>query len=371
MIRALFNKGIWWINILAVLALLVTYLAPGISPISFWPLAFGGLIYPFVLLINVLFVLYWLIGFNPRFLLSLIMILLGWNSLNSFIALNVRPAKVEVDDKKDLQLKVMTYNVQNFDLYNWNENEVSRDNMMDIIEEENPDILCFQEFYYENSEDFHNVKLLVNKYGYKYYHLAETYAFKDTHFWGVALFSKYPLEDKASIEFENSATNAGVQADAMIDGKKVRLLTVHLESIKLGSEDYKYLKNIGEKVTDWSSQKNILKKLRSAFHKRAEQAEYLNSLIARSPFPVLLMGDFNDTSNSYTYRRLAENMQDAFLKVGWGTGGTYAGPLPSFRIDYILADQGFDVKDFKLIKKKYSDHYPITSTLVLKDAFVE
>ncbi len=370
MLRNFLNKGIWWLNLVAAATLLLTYLAPGISPINFWPLAFGGLVYPFLLLINIVFVIYWLIGFNARFLLSLLCIILGWKSLNSFMALNIRTEKVEVDPKKDISLKLMTYNVQNFDLYNWNENEVSRNHMMDIIENEDPDLLCFQEFYYENSEDFHNVKLLVNKYGYKYYHLAETYSFKDTHFWGVALFSKHPLEDKASIEFENSKTNAGVLADVIVEGKKLRVMTVHLESIKLGSEDYKYLKNIGEKVTDWDSQKNILKKLRSAFHKRAEQADYINSLIARSPFPVLLMGDFNDTANSYTYRTMAENLQDAFLQVGWGTGGTYAGPLPSFRIDYILADQSLKVKDFKLIKKKYSDHYPITSTIVWKDALI-
>ncbi|MFK7903827.1 MAG: endonuclease/exonuclease/phosphatase, partial [Chitinophagales bacterium] len=67
-----------------------------------------------------------------------------------------------------------------------------------------------------------------------------------------------------------------------------------------------------------------------------------------------------DTPTSFTYQTISNKLQDAFLESGLGLGGTYAGPLPSFRIDYVLLDPSFEVRSTEVIRKKYSDHYPVT-----------
>jgi endonuclease/exonuclease/phosphatase family metal-dependent hydrolase len=90
-------------------------------------------------------------------------------------------------------------------------------------------------------------------------------------------------------------------------------------------------------------------------------------MIEQSPYPVIICGDFNDTPSSYTYHQLSEGLIDAFKESGNGIGHTYGGALPSFRIDYILHDERFKSTRFNTIRSKFSDHYPITTSLKLQE----
>ena len=77
-------------------------------------------------------------------------------------------------------------------------------------------------------------------------------------------------------------------------------------------------------------------RLKSAFVLRAEQAQIIANYIKDSPYPVIVMGDFNDTPQSYAYRKIRKGIHDAFRLAGGGFGNTYSGDLPSFRIDFIM-----------------------------------
>jgi endonuclease/exonuclease/phosphatase family metal-dependent hydrolase len=79
-----------------------------------------------------------------------------------------------------------------------------------------------------------------------------------------------------------------------------------------------------------------------------------------------LTGDFNDVPNSYTYFTIRKNLQDAFLKNGFGIGRTYSTLAPTLRIDYILATREFTIPQFNRIVKDYSDHYLLVADLRLK-----
>ena len=103
--------------------------------------------------------------------------------------------------------------------------------------------------------------------------------------------------------------------------------------------------------------------MRTAYRKRAEQARTVRAEIEKSPYPVILCGDFNDTPSSYTYHKVAQKLEDAFVEAGNGMGKTYAGIFPSFRIDYIFHDTIFSANQFRTIKADYSDHYPVTTML--------
>ncbi len=98
---------------------------------------------------------------------------------------------------------------------------------------------------------------------------------------------------------------------------------------------------------------------------RAEQSEMIANYIKDSPYPVVVMGDYNDTPQSYAYRKIKKGMHDAFKVAGRGFGNTYAGELPSLRIDYIMYSNPMVSYQFKRLKPDYSDHFPITTWLYL------
>jgi len=62
------------VNVLFALSLLMSYLAVHISPEKFYPPAFFGLAYPYILLINILFIIAWAVLLRYEALISVIVI---------------------------------------------------------------------------------------------------------------------------------------------------------------------------------------------------------------------------------------------------------------------------------------------------------
>jgi endonuclease/exonuclease/phosphatase (EEP) superfamily protein YafD len=82
--------------------------------------------------------------------------------------------------------------------------------------------------------------------------------------------------------------------------------------------------------------------------------------------PTIIGGDFNDTPQSFAYQVIVENMKDCFIESGNGIGGTYVGPLPSFRIDYILHDTTLKSFNYTTLNGFGSDHKMIETIIALK-----
>ena len=112
--------------------------------------------------------------------------------------------------------------------------------------------------------------------------------------------------------------------------------------------------------------KTVLAKLRKAIILRASQADIVRQIMDDSPYPTIFCGDLNDTPNSYTYFTIRGDMQDAFLEKGFGIGRTFSSLSPTLRIDYILTDDQFRVKQFTRIVKYLSDHFMIMADVELK-----
>ena len=105
----------------------------------------------------------------------------------------------------------------------------------------------------------------------------------------------------------------------------------------------------------------ILKRLRHGFRLRVGEVRKIADHMRQSPHPVLYCGDMNDVPMSYGYGLLREQLSDAFVESGRGTGGTYIGDLPSLRIDHILYGQGLHAWDFRTLPNELSDHRAITT----------
>lgn len=361
---SLLNKIILWCNYFAVVALLISLTAKYVSPQLFWIIAFFGIAFPYLIVLNVLFATYWIVQFRRLGLVSIVAVLISFFTLNKYVQFSV--GNKGAND----QIKVTSYNSMLFDLYNWSKNKKSRQNILSSLQETNPDILCLQEFYNSNSPaGLHNVDTVVNALNTKYGHVEYTsIAYGHNHF-GIATFSKYPIINKGKIIFNTKSNNICIYSDILINADTVRVYNMHLQSISFSKKDYKFIDDVQDEddaQDEYENSKNILRRLKRAFVKRSDQAEKVAASIKACPYKIILCGDFNDTPASYTYRLISKDLKDAFVEKGKGLGITYAGKFPQFRIDYILHSKEFKCYDFVRSEETFTDHYPITAYLNFK-----
>lgn len=350
-----------WLNYLAMVCILLSYCARFINPQTFWLLAFFGIAYPLILLANIFFILYWLLQWKPLAIWSFFFIVAGWNTLFSYVQVNFGSY---ITDNKDI--KVITYNSMLFDLYNWSKNKESRNQIFNMLADENPDILCLQEYYTsEESGDFNNTDTLTKFLKTKYSHIEYTQTLRGLDHWGVATFTKYPVVRKGRIDFNTRWNNICIYTDVLINKDTVRIYNMHLASIHFGTRDYKFIDDVIKKndTEEVEGSKNILRLLKRAFVTRSKQAMMVAEHMRSCRYKMIVCGDFNDTPSSYAYRTVKGDLKDAFIESGKGTGTTYAGKIPFQRIDYILHDKAFDSYNCRTVSETITDHYPVSCYL--------
>lgn len=340
-------------------SLLLAYLAPYANPKGYWPLAFFGLSYPYLLLANTLFLIWWIIRWNKLYWLSLACILMGWINMKNLFHFG------SGETNKQAGAKVLSFNVRLFDLYNWTENKNTRDEIYSLLKNESADIVCLQEFFHSEAGAFSTLDTLISLTGSSEQHVEYTVSRKKKDHWGIATFSKYPIVNRGTIRFKTLTNNICIFSDLRINKDTIRVYNLHLQSISFGKADYRFLEALKEQNDTLGAQaienasKNILRRLRRAFIKRSEQAEKVLAHMASSPYPLIVCGDFNDTPFSYTYNAFAEKLLDAFMESGNGMGRTYLGIFPSYRIDYIMHSKELRSSGFEVLPDKLSDHYPV------------
>ena len=361
------NRIFLWINYFCIVSLLASYFAKLINPNAFWPLAFFGLAYPIILICNLFFIVFWFLQFRWLGLFSLIAVLLGWNSFFNHVQFN----SLSTNAEKASSVKVMSYNCMLFDLYNWNNenNKKSRIDIFEMLNRENLDILCLQEFFTsENPKSFDNKKDVGTALGMQYCYSEYTTTLRNEDHWGIATYSRFPIVRTGKIDFKTKTNNICIFTDVLIGKDTVRIYNMHLQSIQFRKEDYKFVDNV---LTDKSDQelehsKNILRRLKRGFIKRADQVQLVNESIRKCPYKVIVCGDFNDTPSSYAYHQIKGELKDAFMERGKGFEKTYRGRMPAFRIDYILHDPDFETLEYKKIEQSITDHFPITARIDIK-----
>ncbi len=333
-----------WANVLLILVTLLAYLSPFINPAKIWHLSFLGLSYPLLLLANVMFALFWLWQKNKRFLFSTGCILVGAGYFSSLIGLNIFDGNASPENT----ISVTSYNMaqlRRYYDYQGNVNQAKLDWFKSELRKNlNPDILCIQEGAYN-----HTKRTVQNTLQFKYF-------FKEK---GTIIFSKYPFADSGIILFENTS-NSCIWGDIETPSGLVRVYSVHLQSNWLGPAASKVAQDSDpRKKETWNGIAQVMRLYKRAAARRASQAEMVAAHVAKSPYPVILCGDLNDTPISYVYQVLAENMTDSFCEKGAGFDFTYAGKIPGLRIDFVLTSSTFEIVDHQVPKLELSDHYPV------------
>lgn len=322
--------------------------------------ALAGLLFPWLFLLQLVWLVIWWLVRKGWVWLPILAILPGVFTIGKYFEL---PGPSGIGQQKPL--KVMSWNVKNFDLYNWASNTETKDKMMEVIAEQDPDILVLQEFYTDITPNFNNLRTLKKRY--PYVQLRRKLSGLNPKYWGQATFSKYPIINTRTIRFANTQHNMCLIGDVVLPDDTITVFNLHLQSIYLDNEDYEGMEAVNHGQWESLPVRQILSKLSIAFVKRAHQVDSIRGYVNVNSHPMLICGDFNDTPNSYAYRVLSGGHKDAFLESGFGFGRTYNGPIPAIRIDHILYSPGIKSGSFEVLGiEPYSDHQPLVTEVVLE-----
>ncbi len=362
------HRPIWWVNVVAVGVLLITYLAPHVSPRIAWPLALLAFTFPYQLAVHLLLLAWWALFRRKRMLLSGIALLLGIGHIGN--AVQLFGTASPDDDVKGAPVKLMSYNVRLFDLYNWAGNKRTRNAIFDVLKREDADILCLQEFFQSNDKRYFRTRdALLKEFRYTAVH--ERYSLNaryDQHF-GIATFSVHPIVGKGHVPFARKTNNVCIWTDIAVKKDTIRVYNAHLASYHFGDADYKFIADL-DTDTKTDSLKSggwrILMRLKDGAIHRAEEVKAITAHMEKSPHPVVFCGDINDVPMSYAYHTLRGDRDDAFVESGSGLGGTYLGRLPNLRIDHLLHDPAIASWDFHVLPEELSDHSAITAMIAVR-----
>jgi endonuclease/exonuclease/phosphatase family metal-dependent hydrolase len=339
---------------------------PYINASKFWFISIIGLAFPLLFFAVVIFLAGWLIVRSKWYLLSLIAIVLsfqqvavafGWHAFQTF-SITKAPGN----------LRVLSWNVSSWDELNKEKKGGTsyRPLMFARVKKYDADILCFQEFFETKNLAMYDATIPeLQKMGYPYHYYVPSYSELKYSEMGMVIFSKYPIINTGVYDFGDwESVQQLIYTDIDFKGKTIRVFSIHLQSVRFGEREYQSLYQIKHsEKSGLKDSKTIVSKLKRGYHFRSIQADTVHNLVQKSPYPVILCGDFNDVPNSYTYFTVKGNMQDAFLQKGAGLGRTFRFISPTLRIDYIFADKKFDIQQYHRLTVPYSDHYGIMADM--------
>jgi endonuclease/exonuclease/phosphatase family metal-dependent hydrolase len=362
------HRPLWWLNVLAVVVLLVTYLAPSTSPETAWPLVLLAFSFPYQLLVHAAFLVYWAVFRRKRMLLSSIALLIGWGHTSDHVQLMGSSSAPK--ELKGEAVKLLSWNVRLFDLYDWKKSKRTHEAIFKVLHRENADILCLQEFFHSPDKRFFRTRdALVKEFPYKYEHTAWSHKARfDQHF-GIATFSAHPIVGRGTVKFSRRSGNICIWSDIALSTDTVRVYNAHLASYHFGGADYRFIDSLDTDVDADELKESggrILGLLRVGAIRRADEVGAIVRHMEQSPHPVLFCGDLNDVAMSYAYAQLRESRCDAFVESGSGLGGTYIGKLPKLRIDHILHDPAIATWDFHTLPEELSDHHALTVRMAVR-----
>jgi endonuclease/exonuclease/phosphatase family metal-dependent hydrolase len=334
--------------------LLVAAFSDRVSPLEHPYLPFFGLFFSIILAFNGLFICIWLVFRKWKQLVVALVVLLvcGGAILNNF------PLHGKTKNLPEGGVKLITYNVMNFG-YIGSHTEKEPHPILQYVIEQEPDIVCFQEY-----APFHKLTFEVIRK-----------ALKEMPYYSVgvgdlAVFSRYPILSVKRLPIEGWFS-ASCLLELDVDGHRVTLINNHLESNRITPDertDYYDLTKEPNKEKLENFTHMMFQRLTPAFQMRAKQAQVIDSVIRADKNPYMIVcGDFNDTPISYARRTIKGGLKDAFVESGSGIGISFNRYRFLFRIDYILHSKNMKAYNCTVGRLKVSDHYPVCTYLQFLD----
>ena len=319
------------IHLVIVLLLGATMLNAYIPPKVFPLLNLLSLAFPFLMIANLLLCVFWIFSWRKRAFVFLLISTLFLTPVRRWI--NYSEPKSEKAD-----FKVLTFNNKY--------NDYGLEEVKNYIKSFNADVIFLQESGYSGlgNSDFEEMKYSL-------------------HNRRISFFSKYQIVEQDTIPLIDKGKS--VYADVIIKGKRIRFINVYLEPFQLHKSMVKPTDDLEENGT---KAKSLVRRFMPVFKKHEEQVQILKNFIEKSPYPVILAGDFNSVPNSYEYYTISGVLKDCFLESGTGLATSFHDYKIPIRIDYVFSSENLKSTYYQVDRsQKLSDHYPVLVKFSLKD----
>lgn len=241
--------------------------------------------------------------------------------------------------------RVMSYNVNTMfrhyeNLQNWRK-------IVHFIDRLKPDIILPQEFSFYGGDSLRNALNVRYPYNSKM-------LYGDRYYMTDMVFSRYPI---VKLDYLLGFGKTIYEMDINVDGKVIKVVNCHLHSNNFTSEVE-------------SGEHKFLQKLKEGYNERAKEVDdIVDSLKSCTNVPLIVCGDMNDVSGSYTIRSLQDslNLKDAWWQGGTGFGFTYHGyGVMRFRLDHILYNKYLKLQNVSVPHVGYSDHWPVVADFEIR-----
>lgn len=364
-----FSKRVFILaNVLVALLFLLACLQPWLNPETFWLIGFLSLTLPYLVLVLLGFIIFWIVFRPSQVFISLLALAIGFKQVSTLFAFNA--PGFSVAKQKD-HLRIMTWNVSSLRGRGKLSNKQSlanRQQIFDLVAAYRPDVICMQEFgqFDKPEAGRDNIKAL-EELGFRHHVLSKDYTrVLYGYSSGLAIFSRMPIVAKKRIPFTSSPESL-LYADVIAWDDTIRIFTAHLQSFKFGEQDELDLKKLRDRSEDEviANSKNIFVKMRRAFRNRGQQADQVRPWLDSCSYPLIFGGDLNDVPGSYAYWQLRGNRNDAFLEKGFGIGRTFMDLAPTLRIDHLFASPRLEVTQCGVVYSTLSDHLPVITDVLL------
>jgi endonuclease/exonuclease/phosphatase family metal-dependent hydrolase len=226
-------------------------------------------------------------------------------------------------------IRVMTYNIHRG--IN-KENKLDLDGIAEAIKSSGAEIIALQEVerFSVRTRFQDQIQYIAEKLSMQYAYGKSLNILNGQY--GNAMLSKYPIEEYEVIGLP-------------YEGEKRTLLRARLNV--LGNDIIFYNTHLGLNESE-----------------RALQLEEIAELAAKDK-NILLMGDFNSKVDKLG--TIIENFKDCASIDKDNSRATFEKDGLIERIDYIFVSNNFRVKEYDVLESNASDHYPVVSTIELKD----
>ena len=341
-------------NVMAALMLLACGLSAGLNPADYPHAALFGLGFPLLLLLNLLFIPFWLVFCIRYVWLPFVGMLLSVSYIYDYCPLNW-PEKAPQD-----ALMLMTYNTEFL-----GRGEKDADggySLLEYMAASGADVICIQEGIAQSknpSQEYADSVMAAA--GYHIRHLNDGKA--EPQF----IYSRLPILDVHRVAYESS-TNGSMAMELLYEGDTILVVNNHLESYKLTPEDKQVYKDIihdPENIRSERSSRDLVRKMADASRMRGPQIDSVLNYVRHSGREgVVVCGDFNDSPISYSCRRCSSALTSAFRQSGNGLGLSYNQKGFYFRIDHIFVSDYWQTYETHVDKTAlWSDHYPMITYL--------
>lgn len=251
------------------------------------------------------------------------------------------------------------------------------DQLVDLIEQEKPDICCFQELSFEN---LNKIKPRLDSiYG------ACEQLKGDDQLWRLLFYSHFPMRNYFRLKAKTDVNIIGLDTLSIAECK-ARKLQMPIQAIEfeiqpnrwvrffsghLRSSAYSTARRSMDDDANWfSGIPSYWKNYQIGKHIRDYEADnvriYIDEALSED-LPVLMAGDFNDWERSYCLKTIMKkDLKDAWKEGGKGFGWTYFGWGLRLRLDHILYSDEFELVDVRVIDSDLSDHKPLVARFIMK-----